>query len=157
MYLTVCPLRGPGHDSSVGERMYHTVCPLRGLGHDSSVGEWMYLTVCPLRGLGHDSSVGEWMNHTFCPLSGPGLISSHGGVFQGIYRWLIALCQPILSQCGKKWLNLPSKVSHDLQPPATCSHRGARPKSMHRQTMVEIKNRIMLVTRNIPLAVNTAQ
>jgi len=39
MYLTVCPLRGPGHDSSVGERMYHTVCPLRGLGHDSSVGE----------------------------------------------------------------------------------------------------------------------
>jgi len=52
------------------------------------------------------------MNHTFCPLSGPGLISSHGGVFQGIYRWLIALCQPILSQCGKKWLNFPSINYH---------------------------------------------
>ena len=27
MYLTVCPLRGSGHDSSVGEWMNHTVCP----------------------------------------------------------------------------------------------------------------------------------
>jgi len=39
MYLTVCPLRGPGRDSSMGERMYLTVCPLRGPGQDSSVGE----------------------------------------------------------------------------------------------------------------------
>ena len=45
MYLAVCPLCGPGHDSSLGEWMYLTVCPLSGLGHDSSVGEWMYLTV----------------------------------------------------------------------------------------------------------------
>jgi len=37
--------------------MYLTVRPLRGLGHDSSVGECMYLTVCPLHALGHDSSV----------------------------------------------------------------------------------------------------
>ena len=43
MYLTVCPLRGPGYDSSVGEWMYLIVCPLRGPGDDSSVGEWMYL------------------------------------------------------------------------------------------------------------------
>jgi len=47
MYLTVCPLRGPGHDSPVGERMYLTVCPLRGPNHDSSVGELLYLTVYP--------------------------------------------------------------------------------------------------------------
>jgi len=39
MYFTVCPLRGPGHDSSVGDGMYLTVYPLRGPGHDSSVGE----------------------------------------------------------------------------------------------------------------------
>jgi len=39
MYLTVCFLRGPGQDSSVGARMYLTVCPLRGPGHDNSVGE----------------------------------------------------------------------------------------------------------------------
>jgi len=32
MYLTVCPLRGPGHDSSVGDGMFLTVCPPRGLG-----------------------------------------------------------------------------------------------------------------------------
>jgi len=52
MYLPVCPLHGPGHDSSVGEWMYLPVCPLHGPGHDSSVGDWMYLTVCPPRGLG---------------------------------------------------------------------------------------------------------
>ena len=41
MYNTVCPLRGPGHDISVGGNvvcMYNTVCPLRGPGHDISVG-----------------------------------------------------------------------------------------------------------------------
>ena len=41
-------------------------------------------------------------------------IPSHGGVFQGIFPWLIALCQPVLSQCGRKWLNLPSKTPHNL-------------------------------------------
>jgi len=25
MYLTVCPLCGPGHDSSIGERLYLTI------------------------------------------------------------------------------------------------------------------------------------
>ena len=39
MNLTVCPLRGPDHDSSVGERMNLTVHPLRDPDHDSSVGE----------------------------------------------------------------------------------------------------------------------
>ena len=29
------------HDSSMGEWMYLTVCPLHGPGHDSSVEEWM--------------------------------------------------------------------------------------------------------------------
>ena len=39
--------------------MYLTVCPLYGPGHDSSVGEWIYLTVCPPCDPGHDSTVGE--------------------------------------------------------------------------------------------------
>ena len=65
--------------------MYLTVCPHRGPGHDSSVGEWVYLTVCPLCGPSHYSSVGEWMYLTVCPLCGPG--SGHGGVFQGIFPW----------------------------------------------------------------------
>ena len=30
MYLTVCPLCGPGHDSSVGEQTNLTVCPPHG-------------------------------------------------------------------------------------------------------------------------------
>jgi len=32
MYLTAWPFRGPGHDSSVGEWIYLTVCPLHGPG-----------------------------------------------------------------------------------------------------------------------------
>jgi len=38
MNLTICPFRGPGHDSSVGERMNLTVCPLHGPGSISSHG-----------------------------------------------------------------------------------------------------------------------
>jgi len=33
---------------------------------------------------------------------------------QGIFPWLIALCQPVLSQRDRKWLNLPSVASHNL-------------------------------------------
>jgi len=43
-----------------------------------------------------------------------GSIPSHGGVFQGIFPWLIALCQPVLSQRGRKWLNLPSMTPPSL-------------------------------------------
>jgi len=38
MHLTVYPLRGPDHDSSVEECMYLTVCPPRGPGSISSRG-----------------------------------------------------------------------------------------------------------------------
>jgi len=44
----------------------------------------------------------------------PGSILSHGGVFQGIFLRLITLCQPVLSQRGRKWLNLPSMTPHNL-------------------------------------------
>jgi len=44
------------------------------------------------------------------PVAWPG----HGGVIQGIFPWLIALCQPVLNQRGRKWLNLPSKTPHNL-------------------------------------------
>jgi len=55
------------------------------------------------------------MNLTVCPPScGPGSISSHGGVFQEIFLWLITLCQPVLSLLGRKWLNLPSMTPHNL-------------------------------------------
>jgi len=39
MDLTVCSLVGPGHDSSVRERLHLTVCPLNGPGYNGSVGE----------------------------------------------------------------------------------------------------------------------
>jgi len=45
------------------------------------------------------------MNLTGCPLRGPDSIPSHGGVFHGNCTWLIILCQPVLSQRGRKWLN----------------------------------------------------
>jgi len=50
----------------------------------------------------------QWENEciylTVCPPRGPGSIPGHDGVFQGIFPWLITLCQPVLSQRGKKWL-----------------------------------------------------
>jgi len=51
------------------------------------------------------------MNLTVCGL---GSISSHGEVFQGIFPRLITLCQPVLSQLDRKWLNLPSVAPHNL-------------------------------------------
>jgi len=141
MYLSVCPLHGPGHDSSVGEWMYHTVCPPCGPGHNSSVGEgmnltvcprcgpghnssvgkWMNLTVYPPCGPGHESSVGKWMNLTACPLRGPGSTPSHGGVFQWIFPRLITMpTQPESS--WQQWRR------------TTCGHGVGRPKSNHGQT-----------------------
>jgi len=52
---------------------------------------------------------------TVCPPRGPGSIPSHGGVFQGIFPWLIVLCRPVLSQRGRKWLKLPSMTTHNLR------------------------------------------
>jgi len=51
---------------------------------------------------------------TVYPPCGPGSIPSHGGVFQGVFPWLPTLGQPILSQHGRKWLNLPSMAPHNL-------------------------------------------
>jgi len=104
----------PGHDSSVGEWMYLTICPLYDLGHDSSVGEWKWLAVCSLYDLGHDSSVGEWKWLAVCSLGRPGSIPGRTGVFQGIFPWLITLCQPVLRQRDRKQLNLPSMAPHNL-------------------------------------------
>jgi len=53
-----------------------------------------YLIVCPAHGLRSDTG--------------------HGGIFQRIFPWLLTLCQPVLSQHGKKWLNLPSMAPHNL-------------------------------------------
>jgi len=49
-----------------------------------------------------------------CPLNDSGSIPSHGQIFPGIFPWLITLCQPILNQCGTKWLTLPSMAPHNL-------------------------------------------
>jgi len=46
----------------------------------------------------YDSSVRRQMNFTVCPPRRPGSIPSHGGVFQGIFPWLITLCNPISPQ-----------------------------------------------------------
>ena len=49
-----------------------------------------------------------------CPLCGPGSTPGDGRVFRGISPWLITLCQLVLSQRGRKWLNLPSVAPHNL-------------------------------------------
>ena len=45
---------------------------------------------------------------------GLGSIPRRGGEFQGIFPWLIILCQPILSQRDRKWLNFSSMAPHNL-------------------------------------------
>jgi len=55
----------------------------------------------------------------------------HGGVFQKIFPWLITLCQPVLSQHGKKWFNLSPTTQHNN---TTRGHQGGRPKSMQPRT-----------------------
>ena len=94
--------------------MYLIACPPHDQGFDSSVGEWMNLTVCPPGGPGLGRSVGEWMYLAVCPPCGPGSIPGHDGVFQGIFPWLITLCQPVLSHRGRKCLYLPSMA--EVQP-----------------------------------------
>jgi len=65
------------------------------------------------------------MNVSHCLSSpGPGFNSQ-----PRIVPWSIALCQPILSQRDRNWLNLPSMASRNH------GHRGVRPKSNHGQTM----------------------
>jgi len=51
---------------------------------------------------------------TACPPYAPGSIPGHSRVFQGIFPWLITLCQPVLSQCDRKCPNLPSMAPHNL-------------------------------------------
>jgi len=59
--------------------------------------------------------IAQWNSSlAVCPPCGPGSVPSHGGVFQGVFLWLITLCQPVLSQRGKKWLNLHSMTPHNL-------------------------------------------
>ena len=43
------------------------------------------------------------------------------------FPWLIALCQPVLSQRGKKWLSLPSTTPHNL-----CTAAGRSPTTVRR-------------------------
>ena len=54
------------HDSSVGEGMYLTVCPLCGPGHDSSVGEkCILLSVLPVALV----MIAQWGNESHCQSS----------------------------------------------------------------------------------------
>jgi len=57
--------------------------------------------------------VAQW-DSSLSVLPAARVIPSHGGVFQGIFPWLITLCQPVLSQRGKEWLNLPPMTPHNL-------------------------------------------
>jgi len=74
------------------------------------------------------------INVSHCPLCGPGLIPGCGGVFQGIFSWLITLCQPVLSQCGRKWLNLPSMAPQNWW---TVRRKAERRPCNREQTMAE--------------------
>ena len=80
------------------------------VGHDSAVLELENKGIS----LAHDSSLGELLYLTVRLLRGTGLTPSRVGTFQGIFPWLITLCQPVLRQHGRKLPTLPSTASHNL-------------------------------------------
>jgi len=45
--------------------------------------------------------IAEWEKAWICPLSGRGSLPGYGTVFQGIFPWLITLCQPTLASVTK--------------------------------------------------------
>jgi len=63
-------------------------------------------------------SIAQWENKcislSVLPVARVQFPCSHGGVFQEYFLWLIILCQTVLSQRGRKWLNLPSMAPHNL-------------------------------------------
>ena len=87
--------------------------------------------------------IAQWDSSAVCPPRGPGSIPSHGGVFQGIFLWLIALCQPVLSQRGRKWL-VQSPLNDTTQP--VDSEEEGR-KSNHGQMVADRKNGVLSVLR----------
>jgi len=98
------PVMGYGNNLASSLCRSYRPIPAIGLTGDSSVLLYIGLLIQAVM-------IAQWDSSLFvCP----GSIPSHGGVFQGIFPWLIALCQPVLSQCGRKWLNLPSKTPHNL-------------------------------------------
>ena len=56
------------------------------------------LSVAP----GYDSSVGELMYHSVCSRCGPGSIPGHGGIYKGIFPWLITRASLYTVQGGPK-------------------------------------------------------
>ena len=60
-----------------------------------------------------DSAVGEWESHCLSYLW-PGFNSHPWRSVSRGFHWLITLSQPVLSQRGRKWLNLPLMTPHNL-------------------------------------------
>ena len=58
------------------------------------LGGWTYLTVCPLHGRVQFPAVVEYL--------------------KGFFPWVMTFYQPVWSQCGRRWLNLPSMTPQNL-------------------------------------------
>jgi len=58
----------------------------------------------------HDSSAGKLTYFTGRPFCGLGSIPDHGGAFWEVFPGLITLYRTVLSQRGRKWLNLPTQA-----------------------------------------------
>jgi len=99
---------------------------------------------CTFGHFSHDISVWELMYFIVCPPCGQGSHPGHGRIFWGIVPWLITLCQPVLSQRGRKWLNHPSMAPHNLD-----IKEGGRSSTMDRRWVKE-KHSFGLWTHSCP-------
>jgi len=75
------------------------------------------------------------MNVSHCPLRGPCPTPVDvAGYFKGFFSRLITLYQPVLSQRGRKWVNLPAMAPHNL---VNIEEKGL-PPTMDRQWLEKI-------------------
>jgi len=111
--------------------MYLTVCPLYGPDHDSSVGEWMYLTVCPLYMAW--IMIAQWENGCIS-------VSVLSMARVTVAGYLKGFCPGWSHSANPAWANVAENgsISFHLHH-KTCGNRGGRPKSNHGQKMTEVE------------------
>jgi len=88
---------------------------------------------------------------TACPPRGPDSIPSHGIISQRIFPWLITLCQPVLSQRGRKWhKDTTQPVDSDVQGQSSTLDRRWLNKTLP-SSLAEVPPLIIMNDNTLPL------
>jgi len=98
------------HDSSVDKYISLPVLSVTRVMIAQWENKCISLSVLPVaRVISGRMNVSHWLSSLWS-----GFNPDSSGVFLGIFPWLITLCQPVMSQRGRKWFHLSSMVPHTL-------------------------------------------